>query len=239
MFIKDPSRRKILKSDNRWLLNLTIRPLGNYLAVDIFSKTSVTPTNITILSFILALAASILFSFGEYVFLIFGSFLVFISKVLDSTDGQLARYKGIESKIGNYLDKMLDAVKEFILVISLCIGHYRVNAELDIWILGFTAFFVMIMGHYNARLFNLIFPIPIRSAGKIPIKKTLSNRILKNLKKIPLLLNFGFGEKLLYISLFTLLNQIKWLMILSIALGFFRMVYDPIQHIRQYNRIPS
>lgn len=237
MLIRDPERRAVLKSDNRWLLYITIRPLANYLAIDVFAKTDITPTAITLASFMLTVIAGILFSLGGKLLLIIGGVLVFLSLVLDSVDGQLARYKNMVSKLGDYLDKMLDVVKQFILILGLCLGYYCSTSDFTIWGLGFGAFFAMFMGHYNARLFASIYPIEkVKMDEYSPA--FAQKGIFGSLVRDPLLwLNFGFGEKMLYISLFSALNQVKLLMILSIILGFSRMIYDPISHIKRYNSI--
>lgn len=211
----------ILKKDKRWILDLTIRRLANFLVRIWFSKTKIKPNTITIFSAMVAAIAVVLFIKGTHFYLVVGSILVFISLTLDSVDGQLARYQDSTSSFGDYLDKSLDIAKEFFLILGLSIGYYCKTLDVSIFILGWIALFVMIMGHYNARLFEKNFSNKKRTQP--------NNFFLRNL-------DFGFGEKMLYITFFAALNQIKLLFIISILLGGFRMIYDPILKLKPFEK---
>ncbi len=73
-------------------------------------NTKVTPNQVTIFRTILTLVAYLLFLQMEaYLFLI-GFFLFQVAELLDSVDGDLARYKKMHSKVGVWLEIFFDAL---------------------------------------------------------------------------------------------------------------------------------
>lgn len=80
----------------------------------------ITPNLVTIISFIVYGAGCFFvttdFAFSPYL----AAILLFLGYLLDCVDGELARYKGLQSTLGDYLDKVLDTFK--IAIIHLSIG---------------------------------------------------------------------------------------------------------------------
>lgn len=107
-----------------------------------------TPNIVTLTAFVMYAFGSISlflnYPFHEYVaaFLIIGGF------VGDDLDGQLARAKKMSSKIGDYMDKVLDIIKIFIISASLGYAVYlQTNSILPIF-LGFAAEFFFMWRYY-------------------------------------------------------------------------------------------
>jgi archaetidylinositol phosphate synthase len=91
------------------------RPLSMPVA-SALSRSPVTPTQITLLSAVLALAGAVAFGFGEYGF---GALLTFFAVVTDCIDGDLARLTGRTSLGGAFLDSVLDRWTDAALIMGL------------------------------------------------------------------------------------------------------------------------
>ncbi|MFH1641767.1 MAG: CDP-alcohol phosphatidyltransferase family protein [Nanoarchaeota archaeon] len=88
----------------------------------ILIKTSVTPNQITFLSFLFVIAGSIFFIKGGYQNLIIGSILAFFAHLLDCIDGEIARAKKLSSILGQWFDAIVDYTAHPILIFSLAYG---------------------------------------------------------------------------------------------------------------------
>lgn len=107
-----------------------------------------TPNIVTVVSFLLYALASI-FLFLNIPYHLILSFILFpISYTLDCLDGQLARYTKRSSNIGDYLDKVLDVLKIYIVTLSLSYAVYSQTGEIFSIILGFTACFFFNFRYY-------------------------------------------------------------------------------------------
>lgn len=108
----------------------------------------ITPNFISITGFLLfTLGSLLLFIEFPYHLLISAIFLP-LGFLLDDLDGQVARAKKLGSELGNYLDKVLDVLKIFILNASLSYAVYlQTNNILSIY-LGFIACFFFMYRYY-------------------------------------------------------------------------------------------
>ena len=87
-------------------------------------NTSVTPNQVTLTSFVLALAAVALMFWPGYWGLLTASIVFTASYVLDCVDGMLARLKHQQSTPGHLFDFLMDEVKSFFLLGSVSIRLY-------------------------------------------------------------------------------------------------------------------
>ena len=95
------------------------RPLAARL-IPLLLRTPITPNQVTILSGLTGIAAGVCFALGAArpVLCLVAAALLFISVVLDCSDGQLARAKGISSTTG----AILDGIADYLVGIALAIG---------------------------------------------------------------------------------------------------------------------
>jgi phosphatidylglycerophosphate synthase len=93
-------------------------PLSEALA-----KTKITPNQITVISFLIALVSALCFALGTPWMLVAGAFLYQASYILDCCDGYVARKKGLSSDFGFWLDHILDELKLVLLVLALVYGQ--------------------------------------------------------------------------------------------------------------------
>ncbi|NQT22872.1 MAG: CDP-alcohol phosphatidyltransferase family protein, partial [Candidatus Omnitrophica bacterium] len=189
------------------------RGLGTSLAGRLVN-TGITPNEITLTGFIFVLIACFFFTRGTHIGFLTGSMVLFFSIVLDFTDGTLARMKNQASMLGDWLDAMIDELREVVVAASLCAGLYRIKPEGYVWILGLTILATdRIIFRTVGKLFNVI--PQGRENVMQEVKSTFSNktifRITKEFLSVRLL-------KYTIIPVFALFNKLE-------AYLFFAAVY--------------
>jgi archaetidylinositol phosphate synthase len=95
-----------------------------------FESAGATPNQVSVLSFLVAVAAAGGFYVATTTAYIVGAFLVALSGLLDGVDGQLARRKGTASEQGDMLDHTLDRYSDLVLVGGIAAGT-------GAWVFGF------------------------------------------------------------------------------------------------------
>lgn len=98
-------------------------------------NTNLTPTQITIMSFIMALASAASFSLGEYKYLIIGGILAQASSIIDGCDGEVARLKFLTTDYGAFVDSVLDRYADGIMILGLIIGYWMLYGGISVWII--------------------------------------------------------------------------------------------------------
>ncbi len=101
-----------------------------------FLKTSLTPNQITLLSFTVGLIAGLFFWKGGYINGIAGALIFQFSAVLDCCDGEVARLKGMQSRLGQWLDMVCDNIVHVVLFLAIAGTIYRVTATSSYLVLG-------------------------------------------------------------------------------------------------------
>jgi 1L-myo-inositol 1-phosphate cytidylyltransferase / CDP-L-myo-inositol myo-inositolphosphotransferase len=91
----------------------------------LFLKTTLSPNMITILSLLIGLISAIFFLQGTYKNCIIGAGLLLLSAWVDCTDGEIARLKFSESKMGGKLDILCDNLVHFSVFFAIGIGLYQ------------------------------------------------------------------------------------------------------------------
>lgn len=136
-----------------WSTYLLYRRPGNVLAW-LLLKTSVTPTQITVIALLVALAlplAALLLPLSIAAGTCFALAVLF--QVLDCTDGSMARTNGSTSKAGGRYDFMVDIVQWGMLYAALGILADRTLDSGTLWtMIGFAAAWLRML----ARIFNMI-----------------------------------------------------------------------------------
>lgn len=100
------------KNDEWWSSFVTspLAVLANWVVVD---WKWLTPNLITFFSLIIALLSSVLIIIGGQIDFYIAAVLINVSHVFDCMDGQMARYRGTSSRVGNYFDKITDLIQIF------------------------------------------------------------------------------------------------------------------------------
>jgi len=126
---------------SRWLN----RPVSSRLAIFLFRHARwATPNLLTVVSFLVATAAALLFGSGQ---LVIGAFLVHLSSILDGTDGELARLSSSVSAFGGLLDSVLDRLADILLVLTL--GFLLPSAPINFALTGLAVFGVVLVSYIS------------------------------------------------------------------------------------------
>lgn len=188
--------------------------------VSLIQNTKITPNQLTLLSAIIVIVASIIISFGNHVSFIIAAILIQIGYIFDCADGELARYKKIFSPLGPWLDSFTDRMKDFSIIAALT---YRFSYVNDLaFLFGLYSFFLVSMYHHalDIETSNLIQP-----NGRLNIMR-------KKLKLNP----FYIGEQYFLYSLFLILNRLDLLFYIFIIYGSLTIIGVHIYKYYQYRK---
>lgn len=127
---------------------LIYRPLADKLLTGVFKYIDTTPNQISFLSMIIVAAGSYFFAFTRYPYNLVGVLLLHLGYTIDMLDGQYARYKGLTSKFGQWLDPFFDLIKSAFIFISLSYGAYAVEKKPACLIWGMVALTHSLLTYY-------------------------------------------------------------------------------------------
>ncbi len=103
----------------RDILKPTLEKIGKT-----FASTGLSPNFWTMVGFVFALVAALVYGLGLEFGLIIGGILLLVSGFFDMVDGQVARVTGKTSQKGSYLDSMFDKIAEVAIFLGLLVGGY-------------------------------------------------------------------------------------------------------------------
>ncbi len=119
------------------------RPISTRITRYLY-KSSLTPNQISLISFLFAIFGACFFLLGGYINLVFGAFLAQTSCVIDGIDGEVARLKFQEIKFGTWFDAVLDRYSDSFLLFSLTIYVYLNLPLIDVIFVVLIGFFALI-----------------------------------------------------------------------------------------------
>ena len=125
------------KNDEWWSSFVTspLAILANWVVVD---WKWLTPNLITLFSLMTALLAALLVVLGGEINFYSAAILINVSHILDCMDGQMARYRGTSSRVGNYFDKVTDLVQIFFWFSAIAYAAYLQTHSVTPIFLAFT-----------------------------------------------------------------------------------------------------
>lgn len=95
------------------------RPLALWIA-RLFENTPVRAIHLTILYFIIGIAAAYLIYLGKF---LLSGILVMVKNILDAADGSLARLQKRPSRVGRFADSIADIILNFLFLFAIAL-HY-------------------------------------------------------------------------------------------------------------------
>jgi phosphatidylglycerophosphate synthase len=122
-----------VKGSDGFFTTFFVSPYSKYIARWAAHR-GLTPNQVTLSSLAVGLLAAAAFATGERPGLVGGAILLQLAFVLDCVDGQLARYTRNFSKLGAWLDSILDRTKEYLVFAGLAIGASRAGDP--VWLLA-------------------------------------------------------------------------------------------------------
>lgn len=118
-------------------------PIANAILHMVADWKFITPNRLTMMSLFLTYVTALCISFGAKDWLLIAAVLLQVAYVLDCMDGQLARYRGLSSSFGSFLDKWSDFIKFPMIILALTVeSSHRVQSPLTIVIGFLTLFFI-------------------------------------------------------------------------------------------------
>ena len=116
------------------------------LVTKLCARLGLSPSEVTGVSVVFAVAAALAFWQASRPALIAGAVLLFLGFVLDCVDGQLARYTRSFGAFGGWLDTMADRAKEYAVYAGLAAGAERAGLPYA-WPLAITAIVLQTVRH--------------------------------------------------------------------------------------------
>ena len=149
-----------------------------------------TPNQITVLTFLFGLFSAVVVLFS----IPLGGILYQISSILDGVDGEIARASMRTSKLGGYIDSILDRYVDFAFLLALA---YAIKPSFELWIIIALAIFGSVMVSYSTERY----------------KAAYFKDIYKEIPKMKYLIGKR-DERIFITMIFCLINKIPELFIL-------------------------
>ena len=228
---------RALRADDGFYSTFVLRKLSR--KVSMFAvKQGWTPNQITVASLLLALIVSGFFATGWWPLMIVGALGVQVSIIIDCADGEVARYTGVSSQFGAWLDAATDRIKEYAIYAGLAFGasHHGLN----LWPLAMGLMVLQTVRHmsdYNFHAVQVIretavIPLSLGEANDIPATSNgslldtsaalNSNSKIRWVKKI---IHMPIGERWLLISLGAAFNSPTFALWSLLVVGLIGLVY--------------
>lgn len=134
-------------SNDSFMDRLITRSVSRQLT-RLFLATPLSPNQITALSLVLGLGSAWFFYQGGYAMGLAGSSLLLLSAWIDCTDGEVARLKFMESKLGSQLDLLSDNLVHIAVFFCIGMGLFRVSGEKVYLLLGCLAVLGSLVSFY-------------------------------------------------------------------------------------------
>ncbi|WP_432049498.1 DUF5941 domain-containing protein [Verrucosispora sp. NA02020] len=119
------------------------------------ARLGLSPTAVTMISVVFAVAAAALFAIGGRPALVGGAVLLYLGFVLDCVDGQLARYTRNFSAWGGWLDTMADRAKEYLVYAGLGWGATAAGFRYG-WALAIAAMTLQTVRHMTDAWYGVL-----------------------------------------------------------------------------------
>jgi phosphatidylglycerophosphate synthase len=198
------------------------------------ARLRLTPTAVTGLSVLFAVASALCFWQASRPAMILGGILLYLGFVLDCVDGQLARYTRTFSTFGGWLDTMADRAKEYAVYAGLAAGAERIGLPYA-WPLAITAILLQTVRHMTDTWYGALHdeaaarPRPQAAAGVGAKLSAASTRVQGDtgsaaywLKRIVV---FPIGERWALIALLAIFTNGRIALIAVVGWGLLAFAY--------------
>lgn len=149
MVVDNP--RSVIKKEDGFLAYFFNAQLAN-LAVRAAHRLFpwMTPDWFTASSFVLGIAAAVMFAQGSYLWSVIAVITLHVSFTFDCCDGQLARLTGMKIRRGAWFDYHSDKIKDGFLLIGFTYGAYLQTGYEWVFIIAFFGIFFQFLRNINA-----------------------------------------------------------------------------------------
>ena len=132
------------------------RPISRRLSV-LLARTAVTPNQITIGSFFLALLGAGCLALPDASWWLAGGLLVQLASIIDGCDGEVARLKRVATARGAWLDTLLDRYADAALVLAITWSAAHLNGAAWTWPAGLWTAVGFLLTSYLKKEYQLRF----------------------------------------------------------------------------------
>ena len=124
------------------------------------ARTPITPSQITVISFLIALVGAACFTVDRRWTAVIGALLVQLSSVVDGCDGELARLRHLATARGGWLDTILDRYADAAVVVGITLGYAAGHAGVLPWLGGMAASTGFLLASYTTKEYALSHGVP-------------------------------------------------------------------------------
>ena len=186
-----------------------------------FSKLPVTPNVWSVVSLICAFIAGVFFAFGQPFFSVL---FVVLNSFLDVLDGALARYIGLASPIGDYLDHVFDRYADLFIVTGIIIyGVQTWQAPVPAWVIGLFALTGVLLSSYLGT-----------QAQAVGLKRNYGG-LLGRADRLVLLMVFGLAEFIYPAPILFGLPFLGWMLVVYGFFGHITAVQRFVMSLKELN----
>jgi phosphatidylglycerophosphate synthase len=120
---------QLLRGDLGLVARHLNKPISFRITRHLFCHLPFTPNQVTVAAALVGLCGAVLVATGRHSLMLLGFFLAHAQSVLDGCDGELARVRFQQSKIGEWLDTLVDEALNIVLFACIGIGLWRATGS--------------------------------------------------------------------------------------------------------------
>jgi archaetidylinositol phosphate synthase len=200
----------------------SLRPKIQWILTPIskaFSKLPITPNMWSVVSLVCAFVAGVFFALGQP---LLGVVFVVLNAFLDVLDGALARYSGIASPIGDYLDHVFDRYADVFIVTGIIVwGVQTWHAPVPSWVIGIFAITGVLLSSYMGT-----------QAQAVGLKRNYGG-VLGRADRLVLLMVFGLAEFIYQAPFLFGLTFLGWMLVIYGLLGHITAIQRFVMSLRE------
>ena len=129
------------------------RPISRWMSRYLV-RTSVTPNQISLVSWLLSCVAAGMMAMSGYPALAIGGVLAQLASIIDGCDGEVARLKRCQSEFGGWFDAVLDRYADAVLLFGLMWHEFAATGTALSVVLGFAAIVGSFLNSYTADKYD-------------------------------------------------------------------------------------
>jgi len=148
-------RQQLGKSVTVWQFSTFFHRRISVYFTKLFLMAGITPDTITLVSYLFAVAAGVLFIFGNYWYALIGIALYQLFIILDECDGDMSRYMyGVnKNPRGGFLEDMGHSIIQPFIIVCIAFGVYNNPQSILVGSLFYNNIIVLVIGFIGSNLF--------------------------------------------------------------------------------------
>lgn len=149
---KNNLQKSSIKTDELWYSRVFGRKVSIYFTW-LLLKLGLTPNQSTFLSFVLGTLGLCFFASSNITYIIFGFTLFHLYIIIDSSDGEMARYLDMKSDMGAFYDKLLHYLMKIGIIIVISLQIFNSTADIRVIIFGLV---VALLSGFTSTFYHLL-----------------------------------------------------------------------------------